>query len=184
MSMLIGLSGWARSGKDTAAEYLVEQKGFTRVAFADPLREALYRLNPLIEVQGFPGARLRQMVDLAGWDELKAASEDVRGLLQRMGTEVGREMIRDSIWVDLAMKKADSLDFVVITDVRYPNEAEAIRDRGGILWRIQRPYLGPANTHPSETALDEYKFDAVVENNGFVEDLHEKIDKLLAATSL
>jgi hypothetical protein len=154
------------------------------VAFADPLREALYRLNPLIAVQGFPGARLKQMVDIAGWDELKEASEDVRGLLQRMGTEVGREMISQTIWVDLAMKEAAKHDLVVITDVRFPNEAEAIKAQGGVLWRIQRPYVGPANTHPSETALDGYEFDAIVENNGFVEDLHEKIDKLLGQTPL
>lgn len=177
--MLIGLSGWARSGKDTAAEYLVNELGFARVAFADPLREALYRLNPIIEVNGFPGARLRQMVNVAGWDALKENSEDVRGLLQRMGTEVGREMIDPDIWVKLAMKEAAKHEKVVITDVRFPNEVEGIKAAGGVVWRVVRPNVGPANSHLSESALDDYEFDVVIENDGMISDLHLQIKQLL-----
>lgn len=177
--MLIGLSGWARSGKDTAAEYLMNERGYTRVAFADPLREALYRLDPIIEVMGFPGARLKQMVNLMGWDELKENSADVRGLLQRMGTEVGREMISPTIWVDLAMKEAAKHKLAVITDVRYPNEADAIKKRGGIIWRIERPEVGPANSHASETAMDSYDFDGIIKNDAQIEKLHLYVELLL-----
>lgn len=182
--MLIGLSGVARSGKDTAAEYLVTKKNFVRVAFADPLREALYRLNPVIEVSGLPGIRLAQMVDIAGWEAVKGGSSDVRGLLQRMGTEVGRELISPTIWVDLAMKEAAKHELVVITDVRYPNEADAIRDAGGVVWRIERSAVGPANEHTSETAMENYDFDVVIENDSTIEELWAKISDLLEVKSL
>ena len=184
MATLIGLSGWAGSGKDTAAEYLIDEKGYTRVAFADPLREALLRLNPIVsnDIDGMYFT-LSQMVHFHGWEGAKRYSTNVRELLQRMGTEVGRQMISPTIWVDLAMRESAKHELVVITDVRFPNEADAIKAAGGVLWRIQRPYVSPANSHSSETALDDYKFDAVVENNGSIEDLHAKLQLLLEAKS-
>lgn len=166
--MMIGLSGWARSGKDTVASYLVEKHGFVRVSFADQMRTALYNLDPSIDLDGYR-ISLRSAVDLMGWEDLKSQSGDVRGLMQRMGTEVGRRLWGEDFWVEAAMKSMPSNVDVVFSDVRYPNEAEAIRMGGGQLWRITREGVGPANDHDSEVSLDTYNFDSYVVNNGSIE---------------
>lgn len=172
--MIIGLSGVARSGKDTVADYLIENYGFKKVSFADPIREALYRLDPDIELDGYD-MKLASAVRLLGWEKLKDASSSIRGLMQRMGTEVGREMFGENIWVDAALKGIAPEDNIVITDVRFPNEADAIQAIGGKLWRIERPGVGPANDHPSENALDSYEFPIKLANEGTLEDLWKKI---------
>ena len=91
--MIIGLSGYAQSGKDTVAELLCLNYGYQRMAFADPMREALYRLNPSIVLNDtdYYDKPLQTLVDEQGWDAVKQ-NPDVRALLQRMGTEVGRQM--------------------------------------------------------------------------------------------
>lgn len=63
----------------------------------------------------------------------------------------------------------------IITDCRFPNEAEAVRDRGGVIIRINRPGVTAVNAHPSETALDDYDFDDVIVNDGSIQDLYEKV---------
>lgn len=173
--MIIGLSGVARSGKDTIADHLVENYGFKKVSFADPIREALYRLNPEIDVDGYD-MRLKTAVDLMGWEQLKESSSSIRGLMQRMGTEVGRQMFGENIWVDTALKDITPADKIVITDVRFPNEADAIQATGGKLWRVERSGVGPANDHPSESALDTYEFPTKLANEGTLEDLWKKVD--------
>jgi hypothetical protein len=174
----IALSGWARSGKDSIAEYLVKEHGYTRVSFADPMREALVALNPQIRYfeTNLP---LATAVRIIGWEELKENSEDVRELLQRMGTEVGRNLFGENFWVDLAIKEARKHKKVVFSDCRYLNEAEAIRKRGGKVWRITRPGVRPANTHTSEKDLDDYRFDARVTHDSTLPKLHKKVDQIL-----
>lgn len=166
--MMIGLSGWARSGKDTVASYLVEQHGFVRVSFADQMRTALYNLDPKIDLAGYR-ISLRAAVDLIGWEDLKSQSDDVRGLMQRMGTEVGRRLWGEDFWVEAAMRLVLPDTNIVISDVRYPNEADAIRRRDGQVWRITRDGVGPANSHDSETSLNTYPFDQYIANNGSIE---------------
>jgi hypothetical protein len=178
--MIIGLSGYARSGKDTVANILVEKHGFTKLAFADPMREALYRLDPRIEIADMQGVSLAQAVDGLGWENLKVDSPDVRGLLQRMGTEVGRGMFGENIWVDLALKEAAKYENVVFSDVRFKNEAEAVRAAGGSLWRIERPGTEAANAHISEHDLDDYQFNATLNNDRTAEDLYEVIEQGIA----
>lgn len=169
--MIIGLSGYARSGKDTIAEHLVEKYGFVRVSFADPMREALYRLNPMISVHDMTHVPLASAVDGMGWEEVKKASADLRGLLQRMGTEVGRNMFGESFWVDQAFSKIQSGANVVVSDVRFKNEADAIRSLDGVMWRVVREGTGPANGHVSESELDEYPVNDVIVNAGSIEEL-------------
>jgi hypothetical protein len=127
--VIIGLSGYGRSGKDEAAKGLTEQHGFTRLAFADVLREFLYRLNPVVKptyLRAFPplvlDARVQAVIDRYGWDGYKETpyGPEIRELLQRLGTEGGRELISDTIWIDATLK--DAPEKVVITDVRFPNE--------------------------------------------------------------
>lgn len=166
--MIIGLSGWARSGKDTVANYLVEKHGFVRVSFADEIRAALYNLDPDIDLNGYK-VSLRVTVDMMGWEDLKTQSADIRGLMQRMGTEVGRRLWGENFWVEAAMKKIPLGANVVFSDVRYPNEADAIHENGGQVWRISREGVGPANDHGSEISLDTYDFHHYIANNGSIE---------------
>lgn len=173
--ILMGISGRKRHGKDTFAARLVERHGFTRVAFADPMREMALALNPIIS----EGWRLAALVETFGWEEAKA-NREVRRTLQRLGTEAGRGVLGDSIWVDTAMRHARRLgDRVVFTDCRFPNEADAIRDAGGQVIRVNRPaFPDDGDPHPSETALDRYPFDDLVLNDGTVEELHAIADRI------
>lgn len=178
---IIGLSGWARVGKDTVASRLVSSHGYVRSSFADLIRDALYKLNPSIDVSGYTMG-LSSAVDLMGWEELKSQSVGIRGLMQRMGTEVGREMFGDNFWVDAAIDSIEDGTNVVFADVRYPNEADAIKALGGEIWRINREGIEPANDHPSETALDAYQFDCIMFNNGTLENTDWCVDDLIAKT--
>lgn len=176
--MIIGLSGWARSGKDTVANYLVEKHGFVRVSFADQMRTALYNLDPYVDLNGYR-VSLKVAVDMMGWEELKSQSGDIRGLMQRMGTEVGRKLWGEDFWVQAAMKSLPLSGNVVFSDVRYPNEAEAIQKSGGEVWRITRDGVGPANDHTSEISLDTYTFDRYIPNDGSVEEIWTRVKKVL-----
>lgn len=177
--MIIGLSGYAQTGKDTVAQHLISNYNYRRVAFADPIRNALYKLNPLVEVGEFKAVHLASVIDGMGWEETKRISPETRRLLQILGTEVGREMFGQDFWVNQAMKNLGKFDKAVITDVRYPNEYKAIKAREGIIIRIIKPGTGAVNMHASETALDNFSFDATIVNDGTIYDLNKKIDKLL-----
>jgi hypothetical protein len=176
--MIIGVSGWARAGKDTVADHLVDNFGFVKMSFAEPMREALVRLNPMIRVAGYP-TELASAVRLMGWENLKSESPDIRGLMQRLGTEVGREMFGEDFWVNLALSRVEPGMNVVFADCRYPNEADAIKAAGGVVWRVERKDFGPANDHDSERALDHYAFDGGVSNFDTVDVLNGLVDDLV-----
>ena len=197
---IIGLSGYARSGKDAAAKVLVEEFGFTRVAFADKLREVLYALNPIVESyfwypdppngldskpEDGTGIFLQEVIDSVGWDGYKETryGPEIRRLLQRLGTEAGRKTLWDSIWIDAALTGYPDDAKIVVTDCRFPNEAQAIYDRGGKMWRIKRNGVGPATSadgsvHSSETSLDDWSFDSFIVNNGTLEQFEAAVMSL------
>jgi hypothetical protein len=179
MQEIIGLSGWARSGKDTVADYLVEHHGFVKLSLATPMREALYNLNPTVLDWTNMSWSLQQAVHLFGWEEMKTSFPSVRGLMQRMGTEVGRQMFGEDFWVDLTIKEANKYDKVVIADCRYLNEADAVRTAGGQVWRISRDSAPAANDHDSEHGLDDYAFDLKLDNNNTIEELHKFVEELV-----
>lgn len=172
--MIIGLSGYARSGKDTVAELLVLNYGFKRLAFADGIREALLALNPILH----DGHRLNELVGMYGWEVAKAKDE-VRRLLQVMGTEVGRKLINEDVWVWLLFNKVNTNERIVIPDVRFPNEARMIEQQGGEVWRINRHNHSAVNNHISEHALDNHMFKRVVYNDNTLDDLSDEIFMLM-----
>lgn len=177
---LIGLVGYAQSGKDTVGMILHDLWGFHRNAFADTLRECLYAINPLIPSHdSSPPKRLQEVVDANGWDRAKVDYPEIRELLQRLGTEMGRDILGQDIWVDTAMNRLEVPGFNVFTDVRFPNEFDAIKAAGGEVWRIQRPGTGPVNDHPSETALDGHEFDWWIDNSTTIEDLCVTVQQAL-----
>jgi len=180
----IGLAGYARSGKDTVVKYLEMKYSYKRIAFADQIRNALYNLNPIVRVktQDDPEAKLpwalRDMVDFYGWEELKDISVDVRGLMQRLGTEVARDMWGNDFWVDQAFREVAIHPRAALSDVRYVNEAQRVRDFGGQVWRVVRPGYEAVNDHPSEHALDGFMFDHIIVNDGTLDELYDKIDRI------
>ena len=177
--MIIGLSGYAQSGKDTVAELLCLNYGFKRISFALPMRDAIYTLNPLVD----DSHRIVDLVDEYGWDVAKANPE-VRRLLQVFGTEVGRNLFGETFWIDQAFKRAEEYERVVFSDVRFPNEATAIQQRGGDVWRINRHNHAPVNGHKSEHAMDMFMFKHVLYNDGTIDDLADEVFMLAKELSL
>lgn len=180
--MIVAFSGFARSGKDTAVKFLVEERGFIRLAFADKLREFLYALNPIVmgewdEKAGMAYARVSQVIDYYGWDEYKESDygPEIRTLLQRLGTEAGRQVMWDTIWIDATIKQIEPGKNYAISDARFLNEFDAVTDLGGRVIRIERTGVGPANNHASEMEALDYHFDTIIRNNGTLEEFKQKV---------
>lgn len=195
MTTIIGLTGFARSGKDTVGQILVDQHGFERRAFADKLRAVALGADPYVEVEhGF--ARLSSVVNGdewtcgVGWDRAKTDYPDVRRFLQRLGTEGVRDNLGSMTWIDAAMvglrlhgvARRQSKLAVVFTDVRFPNEVAAIQGLGGQVWRVVRPGVEPPNAHASEQVLD--GIDKTLLNNGNLLYLSELVTIVLRESRL
>jgi hypothetical protein len=181
---LIGLCGYAGSGKDEAAKGLVAD-GWERVALADAVREALLALDPVtptLWTTDPPSDNwsyhhpISRDVKEYGWGDVKK-SPYARQLLQRMGTEAGRDIHGQDCWVNIARRKilATTSD-VVVTDIRFANEAAMIRELGGALIRVERPGVGPVNEHVSEVMP--FEADHTLLNDGSIEQLHDTIRQL------
>lgn len=175
---LIAFMGVAGSGKDTAAQALIDL-GWERVAFADAVREALLALDPyLMHDPDMPdfSVRVSSQVAYSGWERSKNSPE-VRRLLQRMGTEAGRNIHGPDCWTNIARRKIEAAGGpVVITDCRFANEAAMVRGMGGRVIRIDRPGVGPKNDHASERL--EFDPDFTIQNDGTIAELHEKVLEL------
>jgi len=95
------------------------------------------------------------------------------------GTEVGRELFGENFWIDQAFKRADEYERVVFSDVRFPNEAHAIEQKGGEVWRINRHNHAPVNRHKSEHAMDNFMFKHVIYNDGTLDELANQVFELM-----
>ncbi|MGW0929568.1 deoxynucleotide monophosphate kinase family protein [Streptomyces sp. NPDC002644] len=176
----VALLGKARAGKDTIAKRLVEEHGYTRLAFADPLKDLALNVNPVISTTYNVHVRLADYVADVGWELAKEWNPEVRRLLQRLGQGV-RSLTRD-FWVSVLTEKLRRIDGpVVVTDVRYPNEAIAMRNLGFSLVRVQRweALTDPlADAHESEILMDDWPTDATIRNTGTLAELYEEADAL------
>lgn len=184
--MIIGLSGYAGVGKDEVAKVLV-RLGYVRLAFADALKEIAYRADPVVALEVDPETGdvevvcMDRAVDALGWDEAKKVG-DTRGFLQRLGV-AAREVFGEEVWVRVVENQLLDLDVAlgggevnaVITDVRFPNELDMIKDFGGFHVRVIREGVTAVNDHISEHALDEAPFDALIDNSGPLTDLPSKV---------
>jgi hypothetical protein len=177
--MIIGLSGYASSGKDTVAERLVSTHGFHRLAFADPIREMLYGMDPIVWGDTYEGGQsLSKFVDEVGWDVAKQHKE-VRRLLQSLGYSA-RNVLGPDIWLSSAIYKMELGKNYVYTDVRFQNEADTLKGAlSAKLWRVNRPGVEAANEHVSEWELNAYTFDENLGNDGTIEQLHFLVDSLV-----
>lgn len=185
MTYVLGLSGWARAGKDTVADYLVAEHGFVKLSFAAPMRTSLEALNPIVglsrKLGGTTTMRLDSVIHEWGWDGYKESpyGDEMRALMQRFGTEVGRNIFGQNFWVDQAMKLAQQHNKVVFSDLRFKNEAQAVLDAGGDAWRITRTGVEAVNDHISEHDLDDFPFSTHINNDGDIEKLHTYIKDII-----
>jgi len=177
--ILIGLAGPARSGKTTAANHLAVEHGFECYAFADPLREGImtiFNLSP----EDLEGDAKEQPIAWLG--------RSPRQLMQLLGTEWGRHMISANLWIDLAEQNLDCLSAVfdsapgfVISDVRFENEADFIRKRGGTVIHLIRPDAAEVNPHISEAGVSIGDHDLVLRNDSGMAELIGQIDEFYKA---
>ena len=212
VTALVGFGGFAFAGKDTAADLLGRDHGWSKTFMSEPLRDALLELNPLVPVaydfertadgiakvfhysrtsdtndaRQIVHVRYRDLYEEIGYDESKKNPE-VRGLLQRLGTEVGRRMFGPNAWVDLVFSRISKLrsagTSVAVTGIRFANELERVHADGGVSVWIERPGFRPANDHSSENSLSASDFDLTIVNDGTVEELAAKLAGTLATSS-
>jgi deoxynucleotide monophosphate kinase-like protein len=184
--MLISFSGLKGSGKDTAAKVLIEEYGFTKIAFADALREALLVLDPQLTIeeewQPPQHMRLSKIVREYGWDWAKNAIPEVRRLMQVFGTEVGRMLFGENVWVDTLAKRfpdiAEPESRYVITDCRFDNELAFVHANDGTAIWVSRPGV-KSDGHASESDAMAGKVDYLLRNETTVEELQEDVRFML-----
>jgi dephospho-CoA kinase len=163
--MLIGLAGYARSGKDTVGDLLCAEHGFERTAIADPLRAILLTIDPVV----------RRQVDNFGWDAAKATGS-TRHQLQMLGQALGEQFGKDFM-IQHALYAYAPERRLVVTDIRTLVEADVIRSQGGFVIRVERDGVGPANNHYTERIVN--PVDAIIVNDGSKEQLSEIVIKCL-----
>lgn len=199
--MVIGISGKKQSGKNTVANIINELLGnrYELKMFAEKVKEIVCIITGCtmknLESEDFKNSLVGNE-----WGNLT-----YRDFLQKIGTDCGRNIIHPNIWVNTLMKdykmqyasagiggfhdprpsfKKIGFPRWIITDVRFPNEANAVRDKRGLLIRVNRKGID-ISTHHSEMALDDYDdFDYIIDNDGTEEDLVEKVKEILIKEKL
>lgn len=173
--MIIGLTGKKQSGKSTAAQYIKETYGAVRLNFKDGLIAEL--------IQNFPDLLkyYQHQYGVLDVEDLFIAKEPpIRFLMQNYGTEVRRHD-NPHYWVD--QWKLRATGNVVVDDVRFINEANAVKEKGGIIIRIERPDMESTDTHQSEMEMDSIIPDfTIVSTLGDLNKLYRDIDAIVQKT--
>lgn len=208
--MIIGFVGFIGSGKDTAADYLVNFHGYRRDSFANTLKDAVAAVfgwdRVLLEGRTKEAREWREQRD-EWWSNRLGKDITPRHILQYWGTEVCRNGFHDDIWIaSLENKMRKTGDNIVISDVRFPNEIKAIKNAGGKVVRVVRGAdpewyqdawnmnQGPSNMswsiskmrmeqrkiHASETAWIGKGIDLEIDNNGTIDELFAQIKNLVS----
>lgn len=175
--MLIGLCGPAGAGKNTVAELLIDSDrcSFHQLAFAEPLYECISVITG-ISPAGLQKRSVKETV-------IPWIGKSPRQMLQSLGTEWGREMIHPEIWIRITMERATPHlavgRSVVVTDVRFDNEAQAIIDAGGEVWKVARPGWrcldAGTSGHQSEAGVSEHLIARTIDNSGSLDDLRRQL---------
>lgn len=171
---LIGICGRARSGKNTTADFIQAQYGGYQYSFAQPLRKML--------AAGF-GIEL----GTAYWDKRKeeaipALGKSPRQMLQTLGTEWGRQLVHPDVWVILAHDQLNRRGpGMIVTDVRFENEATWIRKFGGTVLHVVRENAPGVTPHTSEAGVLVHPSDIQLFNNDSLEELQHSVSKLFTA---
>ena len=179
--ILIGLTGKARSGKDTVADYLKKHYRFQTTAFAAPLKAGCKAMFGLSDAQVH--GDLKEVV-------IPAYGCSPRQLMQWAGTEFGRNIVHPRIWLmqventwhsmlDAAHETLHS--GLVVTDARFENETDMIRENGGVVIHVTRPGVTQVAAHSSESGVKVGPDDIVITNDGSLGMLYAQIDDVLAS---
>ncbi len=207
--MIIGFVGFMSSGKGTCADYLVNKRGFVKESFANSVKDAVSVVfgwdRQLLEGDTDYSRGWRERAD-PWWSNRFGSEFTPRSALQLMGTEAGRDVFDENIWVYSMFRRMDHSKNYVIADVRFPNEIQKIKEDGGIVIRVKKGpdpiwYL-PAldvnrkldlnvmaenfpQVHHSEWAwIGSEGIDYTINNDGSIEDLENEIEKLLPLCGL
>ena len=208
--MIISISGFIGSGKDTVADYLVTEHGFRRMSFAESLKgavAAVFGWNPImLEGTTKSSREWREQKD-EWWSNRLGMDITPRWVLQYWGTDVLRNHFHTDIWVaSVENKLRQAKDSIVITDCRFANEIDAIKNAGGVTMRVERgpkpewyetavnynkgewgnmswalskEQLRRYKVHASEYSSVGLTYDHIVDNNKSIDDLHRVIDSIL-----
>lgn len=168
--LLVGLCGAAGAGKDTVAS----MTPFNRYALADPIKKGINEmlgLSPLIWY-------MRELKEAP----IPWLGKSPREMAQTLGTEWGRQMVHPEIWLTLAMRKWDEVrasanPTLIITDVRFDNEAAAIINAGGTVWRVEREGVPGVAAHVSEAGISRAHIGGHIKNYGDLDTLRPVVDE-------
>lgn len=172
---IIGITGRARSGKDTLANFLVEHGEAERMSFANPVRRFISKLTGIKMDDLLDGPLKEQPLPEFG-------GKSPRQMMQTLGTEWGRDLIDPNLWITVARKELEFAanyplawrpELVVFSDVRFENEAAMIRELGGQIIHIRRPGAEAVNSHVSEAGVRVAHGDVVVNNEFGLDHLRE-----------
>lgn len=169
MPRVVAFTGAAGAGKSTAARYLVENHGYKLVKFAGPLKAMMRAL-------GLDDRHIEGELKETPLEELNGQTP--RYAMQTIGSEWGRDCMGKDFWTGLWRAEALRHERVVCDDCRFPNEADVIRQIGGVIIKVGGRG-GIAGNHESERGIDDY--DHTIVNGGGFRDLHRRIDNLLEA---
>lgn len=182
---IIGLVGLRGSGKTTLARELVKRYGFVELTFAEPLKLGVQKMFGLSDAQVFGTYKEKDAIDNF-W------GISPRQILQTIGTELGRDrfsalfpQVQGTIWVRTVERRINELTQsgihnIVVSDIRFQDEYETIRKKGGIVWKLVRPDCAdcdlPHSTHESELFAGSFaNYDKVLYNYGSLPDLFAQL---------
>lgn len=193
INKFIGIHGQIGQGKSCFANTAVKSfpdLNVRAVKFAKPVYDSLYAINPLIIFLDGTVERLQYLVARVGWEKAKEVPE-VRSLLQRVGTEGGRDIHGEYCWIKLfddevyTYVSTPSQELVIADDLRFLNEVQYITDHDGITVKLfgpnRRSHLASALTHSSEERLPDKLFDYLIYNTGTLEQYQSAIKQIVSS---
>lgn len=175
---IIGLYGDSRAGKDETAAILVADFGYEKRAQAAAIRRILLDLDPVIQGNNGTFYTMQHMFEACeeDWDKVKAFSSDSTDYMIRLG-QSARDNLGINVWLEAAFPAPNYMGKVVISDIRQVNEYEAVKARGGEVWRITRP--GTVR-RAMDGLLDHLTFDTHIRNIGSLADLRGLVQASIA----
>lgn len=183
--MIIALSGKKGSGKDTVADMIVnimEEK--YRNKYRSVFKKSYaYKLKQIVAI--LTDTTIEQNLTTEGKNTYISIFEKTLGQLQQIvGTECFRNVLDTDIWVKALLYTYTPGDVWLITDCRFPNEVESVKNLDGLCIRINRNLCCTDSrdlNHPSEIALDNYtNFDYIIDNNCTLDELRVKVEDLIS----
>ena len=168
-SRLIGLTGRAGAGKDTAFRFIAEETPAERRAFADLLKVSAMRSLGL-DKDTADDFKNRAVVTVRFGSNEPIVELSGRKFLQLFGTEAHRDVFGKDFWIERALDNLTPGVVTVVTDVRLDNEADAIHALGGEVWHIQRPGRRFDVSHVTEQGISRDRIDRWIENGASLDD--------------